>query len=89
MDRVDKLELIKRSLGLRHKIKVHESIKSPDNHEELALMLLAKWELEDELRAIEQVLLQARDENTAAKRVVIEKEHEIDAPKKSRKTPKN
>ncbi len=90
MDRVDKLELIKRSLGLRHKIKVHESIKSPDNHEELALMLLAKWELEDELRAIEQVLLESREENTARKKSQVEKEHEIVSPaaKRPKKTPR-
>ena len=52
MDRVSKLALIQRSLGIRHKLKVHESINSPGNHEELSVMLLTKWELEDELRAL-------------------------------------
>lgn len=67
-----KIELIQRSLGLRHKLKVHESMKAPETHEELAVMLLAKWELEDELRAIEDVLNQSRNENVAIKRKLIE-----------------
>lgn len=74
MDRVEKLELINRSLALRHKIKVHESIKGPDSHEELALMTLAKWELEDELRAIDSILLESRDGNMRAKRTLIERD---------------
>jgi hypothetical protein len=71
MDRVRKLELIERSLGLRHKIKVHESMKPPENHEDLALMLLAKWEFEDELRAIEELLSESRQKNISAKRKTI------------------
>lgn len=74
MDRVEKLELINRTLALRHKIKVHESIKGPDSHEELALMVLAKWELEDELRAIESILLESREGNMRSKRAVIERD---------------
>jgi hypothetical protein len=68
MDRVRKLELIQRSLGIRHKLKVHESMKAPETHEELALMLLTKWELEDELRAIDELIGENRAKNVNAKR---------------------
>ncbi len=71
MDRVRKVELLQRSLGIRHKIKVHESMKNPDTHEDLAVYMLAKWELEDELRAIEELLSEARLKNVAAKRKYI------------------
>ncbi len=74
MDKVEKIELIQRSLGLRHKLKVHETMKQPDTHEELSFTLLAKWELEDELRAIEELLAEARKENTAVKKTVLLKE---------------
>ncbi|MCM2322698.1 MAG: hypothetical protein NDJ90_05515 [Oligoflexia bacterium] len=80
MDRLKKLELIQRSLGLRHKLKVHESMKTPDTHEDLAIMMLAKWELEDELRAIEEILTQDRAENTSRKRREYEKNHELGVP---------
>ena len=80
MDRVRKLELIERSLGIRHKLKVHESIKTPDSHEELALMTLSKWELEDELRAIEEVLGEARMKNVAGKRRVVTNEDDTLPP---------
>ena len=72
MDRTRKLELIQRSLGLRHKIKVHESMKPPETHEELSLMLLTKWEFEDELRAIEELLTDSRQQNMFAKKMVLE-----------------
>jgi hypothetical protein len=71
MDRVRKLELVQRSLGIRHKLKVHESMKAPDTHEDLAIMMLAKWELEDELRAIEEVMAEGRLRNVAVKRKAI------------------
>lgn len=71
MDKVRKLELIQRSLGLRHKIKVHESMKAPDTHEELSIMTMAKWELEDELRAIEELLTESRGKNVLARKKVI------------------
>lgn len=84
MDKERKLELIQRSLGIRHKLKVHDSMKLPDNHEEISVMMLAKWELEDELHAIEQILAEIRHENVGVKRNMIEKEN---APltKKSKK----
>jgi hypothetical protein len=75
MDRVEKLELIQRSLGIRHKLKVHDSMKPAETHEDLALTLLARWELEDELRAIEQLLADERDENVGRKRKMIAKEY--------------
>ncbi|MGK5083209.1 hypothetical protein WDW37_07865 [Bdellovibrionota bacterium FG-1] len=71
MDKLRKLELLQRSLGLRHKIKVHESMKAPESHEDLAIMTLAKWELEDEVRAIEDLLAEGRSKNVALKRKVI------------------
>ena len=74
MDRVKKQSLIQRSLGLRHKLKVHESLKAPDTHDELSIMMLAKWELEDELRAIEEILAGERAKNVAGKRQLIERE---------------
>ncbi len=74
MDRVKKIALIQRSLGLRHKMKVHESMKTPETHEELSISMLAKWELEDELRAIEEILAGDRAKNIASKRSQLEKE---------------
>jgi HD-like signal output (HDOD) protein len=87
MDKLRKLELIQRSLGLRHKLKVHESMKPPDTHEDIALMLLTKWEYEDELRAIEELLAEARQKNTASKRSLITREDadEISEGKKKAK----
>lgn len=67
MDRQKKLELIQRALGLKHKIKVHDSMKPPESHEEMSRILLGKWELEDELKAIERVLDESREENVKAK----------------------
>ncbi|MCM2324495.1 MAG: hypothetical protein NDJ90_14650 [Oligoflexia bacterium] len=80
MDRLKKLELIQRSLGIRHKLKVHESMKSPETHEDLAIMMLAKWELEDELHAIEEILALDRLENTRRKRRDYEKSHDLAVP---------
>jgi len=74
MDKFRKLELIERSLGIRHKLKVHESMKHPDTHEDLAMMVASKWELEDELRAIEEMLAEARSENVGVKKTTIQRE---------------
>ena len=74
MDRNRKLELVQRSLGIRHKLKVHDSMKAPDTHEDLALMLLARWELEDELRAIEDILAECRSQNVSARKELILKQ---------------
>jgi hypothetical protein len=85
MDRIRKLELVQRSLGIRHKLKVHESMKQPDNHDDLAIFLLAKWELEDELRAIEELLAEGRLRNVASKKKVIEGEDGIPPPSLKKK----
>jgi hypothetical protein len=73
MDKERKLELIQRSLALQHKIKVHDSVPRSDTHEELALSRWARWELEDELHAIESILRDARAESVAAKVAEIRK----------------
>ncbi len=74
MDRHRKLALIQRSLGIRHKLRVHDSMKAPDTHEDLAVMLLSRWELEDELHAIEEVLADVRLSNVAQRRTKMERE---------------
>ena len=74
IDKIRKLELIQRSLGLRHKLKVHESMKAPETHEDLSIMMHAKWELEDELAAIEQTLAELRARNVAVKRKALASE---------------
>lgn len=73
MERVRKLELIQRSLGLRHKIKVYNSMDPPTTHEDLAVMLLSKWELEDELNAIENIIAGLRQDNVKEKSDLIKK----------------
>ena len=85
MEKLRKLELIQRSLGIRHKLKVHDSMRSPETHEDLSVMLVAKWELEDELHAIEQILAEDRHVNVLKKRKDMEKE---DAPSLARKKKK-
>jgi len=71
MDKVDITSLIKRTLGLKHKLKVHESLKPPDNHEDLSVMILSRWELEDELSAIDEILTSQREKSTAEKKKII------------------
>jgi hypothetical protein len=73
MDRTKKIDLIKRTLGLRHKLKVHESMDWPDAHDELAGVILTKWDLEDELTAIEELLAEGRKETVQAKKTEVEK----------------
>ncbi len=68
MDKKQKLELIQRSLGLRHKLKVHDSMKQPETHEDMAMMFLSRWDHEDELQAIEDILGEQRRKNIAEKR---------------------
>lgn len=71
LERDQKLDLIQRSLGIRHKLKVHESMKPAETHEDMALTYLTQWELEDELHAIEELLGEVRMQN------VREKKHQI------------
>jgi hypothetical protein len=73
MNRETKIELVQRSFGLKHKLKVHSSMKPPETHEELAQAMLAQWELEDELTAIEEILQDARRVNSVEKRAQLEK----------------
>jgi hypothetical protein len=68
MEREKMLELVQRALGLRHKLKVHDTMPRPETHEEIAASSLARWELEDELNAIEEILRDLRADNVAAKR---------------------
>lgn len=74
MDKEKKLELIQRSLGLRHKLKVHDSMKMPETHEETSLMMMSRWEFEDELKAIEEILNDDRLKNVSLKRKKLEKD---------------
>jgi len=60
-------------LGIKHKLKVYDSMKAPDNHEEMALMMVGRWELEDELRAIEDLLADSRQASIANKRSTLER----------------
>lgn len=57
------LKLVKRTLALKHKLKVYDNVPAPDSHEDLAVHQLGRWELEDELRAIEALLEKVRLEN--------------------------
>ena len=78
IDKTRKLELLRRSLGIKHKLKVQDSVKAPDNHEEIAQMLLSRWELEDEMRAIEVILNEARDSSVNEKKKIILKSIDSD-----------
>ncbi len=82
LDKNSKLELIQRSLGLKHKIKVLEAMKIPENHEDLAAALHSKWELEDELHAIENILAGDRALNVKSKADAIQKAGKIPSRKK-------
>ncbi|MBL7716446.1 MAG: hypothetical protein JNL01_13355 [Bdellovibrionales bacterium] len=44
-------------------------MKQPETHEEMAVMFLSKWEFEDELKAIEEILADSRNKNVAEKKV--------------------
>jgi len=85
MTREEKLELIQRMLGLQHKLKVHDSVKGNSSHEELAASHLARWELEDEISAIEKLLEEVRHENVQLKLKQIEADYLSGAPAKKKK----
>ena len=72
MNKVDITSLIKRTLGLKHKLKVHESLNPPETHEDLAVMVLSKWELEDEISAIDEILSSQREKSIAEKKKIIQ-----------------
>lgn len=84
MDKERKIELIERSLGIQHKLKVHDSMRPADTHEEIAKSLVARWELEDELKAIEQILENARTENVAEKRKAMSQKNAPSLKKKKK-----
>ncbi len=67
-------ELLLRQLGLKHKLKVHDSVKPAETHEEMAASQLARWELEDEIHAIEAILSDARKKKILEKRKLVEKD---------------
>lgn len=73
MERSKKHDLLLRSLALKHKLKVHDSLPRPDTHEEITINELARWELEDELHAIEAILRDIRLASVQEKRQTIEK----------------
>lgn len=52
--------LVLRSLALQHKLKVLGSFQKAEGHEDIAQHLLAKWKLEDELRAVQETIDQLR-----------------------------
>lgn len=72
IERTTKVELIQRLLAIKHKLKVHESLDQPTTHEELSVYLLARWELEDELHAIEEILAMDRKEAVEKNKKLIE-----------------
>ena len=53
-------ELLLRQLGLKHKLRVHDSVKPPETHEEIAANQLARWELDRELLAGDDYFRNAR-----------------------------
>jgi len=74
MQKETKRELLLRQLGLKHKLKVHDSVKQAETHEEIAANWLARWELEDEITAIDLLLSEARKNAVDLKRAAITKE---------------
>ena len=88
MDKAAKIELIQRTLGLRHKLKVHETLDVPQTHEDMALMLSSKWDLEDELIAIEEILEQLRYENKQAQKQRYLESHSLKSTSNTKKTKK-
>lgn len=74
MQKETKRELVLRQLGLKHKLKVYDSVKQAETHEEIAANWLARWELEDEISAIDLLLTEARRESIEQKRALLSKE---------------
>ncbi len=85
MTREEKMQLIQRLLGLKHKIKVHDSMKSPESHDELSSSLLARWDLEDELKAIEFLLEESRTQTVQTKMRAVEAEYLSGKPRPVKK----
>ncbi len=85
MTREEKIDLIQRMLGLKHKLKVHDSMKSPETHEELSISLLSRWELEDEIKAIETLLESERASMVKAKIKQVENDYLSGSPRPAKK----
>ncbi|MBS1958403.1 MAG: hypothetical protein JST80_02935 [Bdellovibrionales bacterium] len=85
MTREEKMELIQRMLGIKHKLKVHDSMQAPETHEEQSVSLLSRWELEDELKAIEILIDDERVSNIKAKQKQIEETYLSGKPLKKKK----
>lgn len=85
MTRDEKMELIQRMLGLQHKLKVHDSVGTASNHEDMAASQLARWELEDEIAAIEKLLAVDRAECVKIKLKQIEEDYLSGKPVKKKK----
>ena len=77
MTREEKKALIARMLGLRHKIKVHDSVGNASSHEELAKNSLTRWDLEDEIAAIENLLDCARRDNVELKLKQVKEKQQV------------
>jgi len=78
-------ELLLRQLGLKHKLRVHDSVKPPETHEEIAANQLARWELEDEIHAIDAIVADARRNKVDEKRKLVEKDLSIGTLVKKKK----
>lgn len=86
LDREKRLELIQRTLGLKHKLKVHDSMKLSETHEDISEMTLARWDLEDELRAIERILEEDREAHIVAKRAHVNESYKLKGTTKEERT---
>ena len=75
MDSVSKIALLKRALALKHKLKVYDSMETPKTHEELAITTIARWKLEDELKAIEELLEEDRSKEVKNKKLTVKKKY--------------
>jgi hypothetical protein len=73
VDKEHKINLIQRGLALKHKLKVHDTLPQADTHEELAMNMWARWELEDELKAIDELIAEARADNVETRKSEIAK----------------
>ena len=78
------MELLLRMFGIKHKLRVNDSIKPQDGHQEQSASLIARWELEDELKAIELILEETRRENVNEKTKYIQKEYLSQKPHKKK-----
>ena len=78
-------ELLLRQLGLKHKLRVHDSVKPPETHEEIAANQLARWELEDEIHAIDAIVADARRNKVDEKRKLVDKDLSIGTLVKKKK----